>query len=68
MKKLFIVVFACSAIYISGCNSGGGDPKTVLTSFFDAMAKKDIAAARKLATADSKSMFDMMDVIRPSLR
>ena len=61
MKKLFIVVFACSAIYISGCNSGGGDPKTVLTSFFDAMAKKDIAAARKLATADSKSMFDMME-------
>ena len=61
MKKLFIVVFACSAIYISGCNSGGGDPKTVLTSFFDAMAKKDIAAARKLATAESKSMFDMME-------
>ena len=61
MKKLFVAVIAFSAIYISGCNSGGGDPKTVLTSFFDAMAKKDIAAARKLATADSKSMFDMME-------
>lgn len=61
MKKLFIAIIAFSAIYISGCNSGGGDPKTVLTGFFDAMAKKDIAAARKLATADSKSMFDMME-------
>ena len=61
MKKLFVAVIAFSAIYISGCNSGGGDPKIVLTSFFDAMAKKDIAAARKLATADSKSMFDMME-------
>lgn len=61
MKRLFVAVIAFSAMYISGCNSGGGDPKTVLTSFFDAMAKKDIAAARKLATADSKSMFDMME-------
>ncbi len=62
MKKLCIAIIAISAIYISGCNSAGGDPKTVLTAFFDAMSKKDIAAARKLATADSKSMFDMMEM------
>ncbi len=61
MKKLFVAVLAFSAIYISGCNSGGGDPKTVLSAFFDAMGKKDFAAARKLATADSKSMLDMME-------
>lgn len=61
MKKLFVAVMAFSAIFLSSCNNGGGDPKTVLTSFFDAMGKKDIAAARKLATADSKSMFDMME-------
>ena len=62
MKKLVLAVLAFSALYISSCNSGGGDPKTVLTSFFDAMAKKDIPAARKLATADSKSMFDLMEM------
>ena len=62
MKKLLVAIFAFSAVYISGCNSGGGDPKAVLTAFFDAMAKKDIAAARKLATADSKAMFDMMEM------
>ena len=62
MKKLLAAVFAFSALYMSSCNSTGGDPKAVLTSFFDAMAKKDIAAARKLATADSKSMFDLMEM------
>ena len=62
MKKLFVAVFAFSAVYMSSCNSGGGDPKAVLVSFFDAMAKKDIAAARKLATADSKGMFDLMEM------
>ena len=62
MKKLLVAVFAFSALYMSSCNSAGGDPKAVLTSFFDAMAKKDIAAARKLATADSKSMFDLMEM------
>jgi hypothetical protein len=61
MKKLLIAVLAISTIYITSCKSGGGDPKAVLTSFFDAMAKKDIAAARKLATADSKAMFDLME-------
>jgi Domain of unknown function (DUF4878) len=62
MKKLLVVLFAFSALYISSCKSGGGDPKAVLTGFFDAMAKKDIAAARKLATADSKGMFDLMEM------
>lgn len=62
MKKLLVTVFAFSALYISSCNSDGGDPKVVLTSFFDAMAKKDIEGARKLATKDSKSMFDMMEM------
>ena len=61
MKKIFVAVLAFSTIYLSSCNSGGGDPKTVLTGFFDAMAKKDFVEARKLATADSKSMLDMME-------
>lgn len=63
MKKLVVALFAFCAIGMSSCNtSGGGDPKAVLTAFFDAMAKKDIAAARKLATAESKSMFDLMEM------
>ena len=62
MKKLLVVLFAFSALYLSSCKSGAGDPKAVLTSFFDAMGKKDIAAARKLATADSKGMFDLMEM------
>lgn len=62
MKKLLVVLLAFSALYFSSCKSGGSDPKVVLTGFFDAMAKKDIAAARKLATADSKSMFDLMEM------
>lgn len=62
MKKLLVVLLAFSALYISSCKSGTGDPKAVLTGFFDAMAKKDIAAARKLATADSKAMFDLMEM------
>jgi hypothetical protein len=62
MKKVLVVLFAISTLYLGGCKSEAGDPKTVLTGFFDAMAKKDIAAARKLATADSKSMLDLMEM------
>jgi len=62
MKKLFVALFAFSALYFTGCKSDAGDPKAVLVSFFDAMAKKDIPAARKLATADSKGMFDIMEM------
>lgn len=63
MKKILAAVFVFSTLYITSCNNtGGGDPKAVLTSFFDAMAKKDITEARKLATADSKSMFDLMEM------
>ncbi|MBL7701349.1 MAG: DUF4878 domain-containing protein [Ferruginibacter sp.] len=62
MKKLLVMALAFSTLYINSCKSGGGDPKAVLTSFFDAMAKKDIAAARKIATADSKATFDLMEM------
>jgi hypothetical protein len=62
MKKVLVVLFAFSTLYLVSCKNGADDPKTVLTGFFDAMAKKDIAAARKLATADSKSMLDLMEM------
>ena len=63
MKKiLFAIALVTSTMFI-GCNSDkSGDPKAVLTQFFDALSKKDIEAARKLATKDSKSMIDMMEM------
>lgn len=61
MKKLFMAFALATTIFLmAGCSSGG-DPKATLSAFFDAMSKKDIEAARKLSTADSKSMFDLME-------
>jgi len=61
MKKLLLAAFVVTAAFMTSCNSGSSDPKAVLVSFFEAMGKKDIAGARKLATADSKTMLDMME-------
>ena len=62
MKKVLLAAIAGMVIIFSGCKSGGGDPKTVLAEFFTLLSKKDLAGARKLATADSKSMLDMMEM------
>ncbi len=63
MKKLVMAAVVISAVFFSGCKgTDTNDPKAVLTSFFDALQKKDIGAARKLATAESKSMLDMMEM------
>jgi hypothetical protein len=50
---------------LGGCQSevSGDDPLSVLQQFFNAMAKKDIAEARKYATSESKSFLDMMETI-----
>ena len=64
MKKILMgAVVITSVFFFASCNSAGsGDPKSVLISFFDALTKKDISGARKLATAESKSMLDMMEM------
>ncbi len=63
MKKLLMGAIVLTSLFIAGCNSADkGDPKSVLISFFDALTKKDITAARKLATAESKGMLDMMEM------
>ena len=62
MKKIFLAAALVSITFLLSCKSGGGDPKAVLTEFFDALAKKDLAKARTLATADSKQMFDLMEI------
>ena len=60
MKKILFALIVLSAIIFTGCKSSG-DPKAVLGQFFDALSKKDMVAARKLATTDSKSMLDLME-------
>ena len=39
-----------------------GDPKTVLLAFFSALNKKDMIATRKLATSESRSMLEMIEM------
>lgn len=66
MKKLLTVsLFAgVIALLIPACKgkdaAAGGDPKTVLTAFFEKMSKKDIDGATRLCTKDSKATMDMM--------
>ncbi len=62
MKKIILPVLTAALIILAGCNSGGGDPKVVLTSFFDAMLKKDFETVKKLSTKDSQSMLGMMQM------
>jgi Domain of unknown function (DUF4878) len=62
MKRIFMAAAVIATVLFTGCNSGGGDPKTVLLAFFEAMSKKDMAAAKKLATKDSEQMFSLMEM------
>jgi hypothetical protein len=65
MKKITNVLFLAGAIALlavgcKGKDKVANDPKTVITAFFEKMAKKDIDGAAKLCTKDSKSTMDMM--------
>jgi hypothetical protein len=62
MKKIILsAAIVCTAV-LFGCNNvGSGDPKAVLVEFMDALAKKDMTTARKLATAESKTMLDLIE-------
>lgn len=62
MKKIIISLVTASLILIAGCHSGSGDPKTVLISFFDALTKKDIEAAKKLSTKSSEALMSMIQM------
>jgi hypothetical protein len=65
MKKithLFFIAVAMALLAI-GCNSKSAvanDPRAVLVSFFERLAKKDIEGAAELATKDSKGVMMMM--------
>lgn len=62
MKKTLnvLILFAAVTILFASCSTNSDDPKAVLKSFFDRLAKKDLDGAAKLATAESKSTLDMV--------
>jgi len=62
MKNYLILIMSIFCISITSCKNESNDPQATLSKFFDAMAKKDISAARKLCTEESKSMLDMMEM------
>lgn len=62
MKNYLFLIMSVICISIASCKNETNDPQTTLSKFFDAMAKKDITAARKLCTEESKSMLDMMEM------
>jgi hypothetical protein len=62
MKNYLFLIMSICFISITSCKNETNDPQATLSKFFDAMAKKDITAARKLCTEESKSMLDMMEM------
>lgn len=62
MRYLFPLCLTLSTLLFSSCGSTDSDPQAVLNEFLDALSKKDIATARQNATADSKSMLDLMEL------
>jgi hypothetical protein len=62
MKKIILSVLTISILVLAGCKSGGGDPKAVLTNFFNALAKKDFTAVKKYSTKDSEGMLSMVQM------
>lgn len=62
MKKIIISAATASLLILGGCKSGGGDPKTVLMNFFDALEKKDFTAVKKYTTKDSEGMISLMQM------
>ena len=61
MKRLILFAATALTLTMAGCKSG--DPKSVLTGFLTALAKKDINGAKKYATKESASMLDFMGVM-----
>ena len=60
MKKMLLAIAIVSTGILFSCKSGGGDPKTVLSNFYEALGKNDFAGAQKYATTESKTMLDAL--------
>ena len=62
MKKIILCTFAASFLLLAGCKSGEGDPKIVLTKFFEAISKKNIDEAKNYVTKDSEGMMSLVQM------
>ena len=63
MKKIILCAFTTLFLLLTGCKSGdGGDPKIVLTKFFEAISIKNIDEAKKYVTKDSEGMMSMVQM------
>lgn len=60
MKRIFIITLSLVILTLPGCkHKDSDDPRKVLSDFFDAIAKKNIDAAKKLTTDDSEPIMNM---------
>lgn len=62
MKKILLFITMAFIVALSGCKSGGENPKNVLNHFFDALAAKNIDEAKKYVTKDSEGMLGMIQM------
>ncbi|MEO6289943.1 MAG: hypothetical protein ABIO76_08490 [Ginsengibacter sp.] len=62
MKKIILYALAIPFLAMASCKSNSGDPKLVLTKFFDAIGKKDLDEAKKYVTKDSEGMLNLMQM------
>ncbi len=62
MKKILLIAMAAFAVSLYSCKTNDGDPKAVLGDFFEALSNKNMEKARSLATTDSKSMIDLIEM------
>lgn len=62
MNKIILCAFVSAFLLLAGCKSGDGDPKIVLTKFFEAISNKNIDEAKKYVTKDSEGMMSMMQM------
>ena len=69
MMRIFLFLLTASLISLAGCKSGAyKDPKTVLSSFLDAIAKKDFTEAKKYTTDDSEPMMNMAQLAMQNIK
>jgi len=61
--KVIVSVLMATILILTGCKSGAeGDPKEVLSKFFDALTKKNIDEAKKYVTKDSEGMMGLVQM------
>ena len=62
MKKLVFAAAIATFAFIGCKDNKNGSPKEVLSAWFDAMAKKDMATVKELSTPESQSMISLMEM------